>query len=696
MIRFLKKGILVAASAALVATAALGFGGIPPAEAASTSAGIAQEYESLFSGDRIINVKVTIADDDWQSILESPLDKDYKKVSVEVDGRKLDNVGFSTKGNLTLKAVASMTDSDRYSFRLKFDKYDKNQTLLGLDKLTLNNSYSDPSFLREYLHYEALRQLGMDAPLTVFTNLYINGELYGFYVGVESIDDSYLARNYGDTYKDGVLYDTEEGSYLQYEESGEYKTITEDLGTDENKSALQNFIKTLNEMPAGEKGSIESVLDVDSALKYIAANAVLGNYDSYNGDKGHNYMLYGDAKGKFTVVPWDFNMSFNGYSGGGGRPGGQDAGTATDTATNTSTNTPTNTSTKNTDAVTAAVDLPVLGIEMDQVPLINNLLKVPEYKTRYLEYVKELTQFLSGVPERIEELADLIRPSVEADPTKFYTMEDFEASITYSANEQQSGGMGGTPPTGAAEGGAGMTPPDGNAPTGTPPTGTQPTGTPPAGAPTGANPPERPDGSQGGEPANGQFPAGGGGQGMGTMKAGSIMTFAWNRLVNLQKQLGLTVTELPNASGTTAGAGTSTTPSNPGTPSTTGNSGISVTLDGKKLTFPDQQPYLHNQRTLVPVAVLLEQLGGKVTWNSSNKTATVVKDNQTLTFTIGSATVDVNGRKVTMAEAAALTGNRTMVPVAFLVEQLGYRITWDNATSTVRISSPAAAASPAA
>lgn len=103
-----------------------------------------------------------------------------------------------------------MTDSDRYSFRLKFDKYDKKQTLLGLDKMVLNNNFSDPSYIREYLHYEALRSVGVDAPLTVFTNLYINGELYGFYVGVEAIDDSYLERTYGENYDDGVLYDTEE------------------------------------------------------------------------------------------------------------------------------------------------------------------------------------------------------------------------------------------------------------------------------------------------------------------------------------------------------------------------------------------------------------------------------------------------------------------------------------------------------
>lgn len=508
------------------------------------------EYASLFEGDRIINVNVTIDDADWESILANPLDKEYKSVSVEVDGHQLDNVGFSTKGNMTLRSVASMEDSDRYSFRLKFDKYDKTQTLLGLDKMVLNNNYSDPSYLREYLHYEALRSIGLDVPMTTFVNLYVNGELFGFYTGVESVDDSYLERNYGENYKDGILYDTDEKSYLQTEENGEYSTLTEDLGTDENKARLKNFIQVLNDMPEGEKGDIESVLDVDSALKYIAGNVVLGNYDSYNGDKGHNYMLYGDADGKFTVIPWDFNMSFNGYGGGRGGPSNDSDASSNSNATNVS------------------IDEPVLGISMDKVPMINNLLAVPEYKARYLEYVNQLVDGLESIEGRITELSDLIRPYVEADPTKFYTMEQFESNIIYSAigdmGDMKGSGM---PPS---DGLQGMTPPDGAVPTedagnvvspneAVSPDGQQGT-TPPEGftPPDGAMaPPARPGGTAGGE--NGNIPSGNGGNrgGMGLMASGSITSFALNRLANLQEQLGREVIELPAATNTSAASVTS-------------------------------------------------------------------------------------------------------------------------------------------
>ncbi|TDL64260.1 hypothetical protein E2R58_21575 [Paenibacillus amylolyticus] len=661
----LRKAAVTALSVTMV-TSSFGLIGSPNAAyaaestATTTSAGVTQAYESLFQTDNVIDVNVTIDDADWKSMLESPLDKDYKNVSVEVDGNKLDNVGFSTKGNLTLKAVASMEDSNRYSFRLKFDKYDKTQTLLGLDKMVLNNNYADPSYMREVLHYEALRSIGMDVPMTNYVNLYVNGELVGFYTGVEAVDDSYLERNYGEDYEEGVLYDTDEKSYLQYEEGSDYSTITKDLGTDKDKAKLKTFIQTLNEMPEGEKGDIESVLDVDSALQYIAGNMVFGNYDSYNGDKGHNYMLYSDAAGKFTVVPWDFNMSFNGYSGGGGR------GTTTGSTTT------------NTNATNVSVDEPVLGISMENVPMINNLLAVPEYKEKYLSYVNELTDYMEGIQDRITGLANEIRPYVEADPTKFYTTEQFESNIAYSTNADAAGGMGGTPPEGfegmtPPEGMEGMTPPEGFEGM-TPPDGTTPPTQP--GAATGNGTTDATTGTDNTQTRpSGNF--GGGGGGMGSMAAGSLTTFALNRLANLQEQLGREVTPLPETSEET-GSNTS---------SGTNDKTITVTLDGKSITFPDQDPLQQSGRVMVPVNAILEALGAEVTWDKTAKTVTAVLNDQTLMLKIGSSTATVNGEKLEIDAPAIIQNSRTLVPVRFISEGLGLTVDWDQTAAKVSLTS---------
>ncbi len=359
------------------------------------------KYESLFEKDKVVDIYVEVGEEDWKSMLSDPLAEEYKSAKVTVDGTVLENVGFRTKGNLTLREV-SKSDSDRYSFRIKLDKYVKGQNLLGLDEFVVNNMYSDPSYMREYLSYEALREMGEDVPLTTFANIYINGKLYGFYLMVEAVEDSFLERNFNND--SGNLYKQEQGSTLEYVENSNYDKSELKSGKDETKADLKNLIKTLNEMPEGEKGNIESVLDVDSALKYIAANTVLGNYDSYSGNLAQNYYLYGQED-KFTVIPWDYNMSMAGF---GGR-----------------------------ESTTIPIDEPVMSVNIKNLPLINNLLAVKEYKEKYHEYVKEFLYYLENFEDRVTEVANVIRPYVKADPTKFYTMEEFESNIIYSKTNNE-------------------------------------------------------------------------------------------------------------------------------------------------------------------------------------------------------------------------------------------------------------------
>lgn len=477
------------------------------------------EYDSIFKKDSVIDIKVELAYSDLKSILDNPLDEEYKSATVTIAGKKIENVGFRTKGNLTLRSIAN-TDSDRYSFRIKLDKYVDGQNVLGLDEFVVNNMYSDPSYMREYLSYEALREAGANVPETVFANLYINGKLHGFYLCVEAIDDSFLVRNFGSN--EGNLYKQEQGSTLQYVEGSNYEKSELNTGKDETKSDLKNFIKVLNEMPEGEKGNIENVLDVDSALRYIAANTVLGNYDSYNGNMSQNYYLYGQ-NGRFTVIPWDFNMSFAGFGMGG-------------------------------DATTIPIDEPVMGVNIDNLPLIDNLLAVDEYKTKYYEYVKEFLSYLQGAEERITTLAEIIRPYVKADPTKFYTMEQFESNVKYSEASTKSNS--GTTSNNNQSTTTPSAKPDINTAASQNTNGNQPT--PPQGQPPqeglpgqqpnaqNGNRPSPPGGGFGGNIKGG--PNGGG----GPVSNVSLVNYIRNRIENLTKQLS---GELPTTGNTTMNSG---------------------------------------------------------------------------------------------------------------------------------------------
>ena len=176
------------------------------ATADETTADEATYTEGLFDTSYVHEINVEIAEDDWKDLLANPLNKTKYAVDVTIDGTKVENVSFATKGNTSLSQVAS-SDSDRYSFKINFGKYEKGQTYQGLDKLNLNNIMSDATYLKDYLSYMIMREAGVSASLTSYVALSVNGTLHGLYIAIEDVSDAFLERNYGSD--DGALYKPE-------------------------------------------------------------------------------------------------------------------------------------------------------------------------------------------------------------------------------------------------------------------------------------------------------------------------------------------------------------------------------------------------------------------------------------------------------------------------------------------------------
>ena len=163
-------------------------------------------YNGLFETDRVHTVDVTISEEDWADLRQNPMDKTKYRADVVIDGETVEQVSFATKGNTSLSFVASDPDCDRYSFKLNFGKYNKGQTYHGLNKLNLNNLYADATCLKDYLSYSLFRRAGVEAPLTSFVWLTVNGADHGLYIAVEDVSESWMARtNEGE----GVVYKPE-------------------------------------------------------------------------------------------------------------------------------------------------------------------------------------------------------------------------------------------------------------------------------------------------------------------------------------------------------------------------------------------------------------------------------------------------------------------------------------------------------
>lgn len=102
-------------------------------------------------------------------------------------------------------------DSTRYSFKLEFDHYEDGKTYHGLDKLCLNNLIQDNTMMKDYLVYQMMDDFGVDAPLCSYAYITVNGEDWGLYLAVESVEDSFLQRNYGND--SGNLYKPDSMSF---------------------------------------------------------------------------------------------------------------------------------------------------------------------------------------------------------------------------------------------------------------------------------------------------------------------------------------------------------------------------------------------------------------------------------------------------------------------------------------------------
>ncbi len=405
-------------------------------------------YGEVFDRFQVMEVEITVSEEDWADMLANPLAEEYKRCDVTVNGTVYTDAAIRTKGNTSLTQVAS-SDSDRYSFKIEFDHYDKNKSMDGLDKLVLNNLFCDAAYMKEYIAYDIFRFIGVETPYYAFADITVNGEEAGCYLALEAMEDSFVSRVYGG---EGQLYKPEStmtgggpagfgaeggekppeewdgempggmeapdgmghgrmgglggrnggfgagaGSDLVYtdDDRDSYSDIFDNASFDTTEEDEQRVIKALQKLNTGEE--LERYLDVDACLRYFAAQTFIVNLDSYYSNLKHNYYLYENG-GRLTILPWDLNLAFGGFQ-----------------------------CRNATEAVNSAVDTPMDGLEEER-PLFSKLMEVEEYKERYHGYLAEIAEgYVEGgqFSEVLSAVQGVISPYVEKDATAFYSYREF-------------------------------------------------------------------------------------------------------------------------------------------------------------------------------------------------------------------------------------------------------------------------------
>ncbi len=173
--------------------------------------------------------------------------------------------------------------------------------------------------------------------------------------------------------------------------------------TENDWTDLVQLLNALNNTPSGQLAdSLDRYLNLDSWFSYWAAHNLFANLDSYIGS-GHNYFLYHNKDtDKFEWITWDVNEAFGNFNMGL--------------------------------SLTGIKTLPIGFIPNPgtQRPMMYRLWADPAFQQRFADRLCDLLDdFNNGhLDARINALADLIRPAVQADTLKFYSNALFEQNLS--------------------------------------------------------------------------------------------------------------------------------------------------------------------------------------------------------------------------------------------------------------------------
>lgn len=244
----------------------------------------------------------------------------FIKCDLIFDGQPVADAGVRYKGHFSYSVSAS---TPRRPFKIDFERFADGRHFAGVSMINLNNHAVDPSQAREMLGYELFREMGVPASRTGYVLVYLtvggvyDHEYLGLYTTIEEVDNKFLKKHFGNS--DGLLVKPQgmRGLADVGDDWPAYASRYQPRGKVNEKLArriveLAKLVHRADDATFAKM--IGSYLDVDELLRYVAVAGALADFDSFL-STGHNYFLYvNPADQRISIIPWDLNMTFGGYS----------------------------------------------------------------------------------------------------------------------------------------------------------------------------------------------------------------------------------------------------------------------------------------------------------------------------------------------------------------------------------------------
>ncbi|WLQ36954.1 CotH kinase family protein [Streptomyces castrisilvae] len=215
---------------------------------------------------------------------------------------------------------------------IKIDEYVEGRAYQGEREISLRPGSNSQVPLNEALALSLIDGTGEPAERYSLSTLKVNNRPTAVRLMVENPDTEYAEAVEGES----VVYKARAGGTFDYQgdDPSKYETSFRQL----NKVGSQDLEPVMKLTKWVEKASdkefaadLDEYVDVDSFAHYVAAQNLLMNFDDMAGP-GKNYLLGYDLNSKkFSVLGWDYNLTFSGdatagpddrMSMGGGMPEG--------------------------------------------------------------------------------------------------------------------------------------------------------------------------------------------------------------------------------------------------------------------------------------------------------------------------------------------------------------------------------------
>src|SRR5262245_54989547 len=265
--------------------------------------------DALFNDAIVHEVRLDINAKDCQPLKDNYLTNDYYPCDFRWNGMAVRNVGIRSRGQASRSAT-------KPSLRVDFNRYTASQTLLDLKSVVLRNNATDFSSMHERISMQLYARVGLAAPRVAHARLYVNNNYQGLYCIVESLDKSFLLRNYDEN--EGYLYKydrlpTDAPYYLDYlgPAASLYSPHPFDPETHEDNPKPQpiaDLVRIVHDASdASFLSAIAPYLDLNEFIKFVAVTVYMADQDGFLGDWGmNNFDMYQlTNKTVHVLIPWD-------------------------------------------------------------------------------------------------------------------------------------------------------------------------------------------------------------------------------------------------------------------------------------------------------------------------------------------------------------------------------------------------------